>query len=243
MRVKEKKSPRRVGLAKIGTVADDIADNQFRVATGNKVQTYIYYGLKNPAVNYPNPGAIDIYQSNPTGDNFEDYVDGFTSGLNFASGSFGPDQQKKMVEDCEVLSKNAKLVDGDEHHCLLNDLKDHYPAAFPYSSEERLRKALVDFYASPEYIQLTNNYKSYATRTGFLSKSEAEINVLWMSFNSTIPPVSWSPGVGLDATRVINTPPLTCCRPSNSRPRPSRSTTIRGAAPSTSSATTSPLAC
>ena len=68
-----------------GTVADDIADNQFRVAAGNKVQTYLYYGLENPAVNYPNPGATDIYQSNPTGDNFEDYVDGFTRGLNFAS--------------------------------------------------------------------------------------------------------------------------------------------------------------
>mmetsp|Transcript_36147 Transcript_36147/g.85287 ORF Transcript_36147/g.85287 Transcript_36147/m.85287 type:complete len:613 (-) Transcript_36147:711-2549(-) len=230
-------------VGQIGTVADDIADNLFRVAAGNKVQNYLYYGLENPAVNYPNPGAIDIYQSNPTGDNFEDYVDGFTSGLNFASGRFGPDQQKKMVEDCEVLSANKDLVDGDEHHCLLNDLKAHNPTAFPYTSEELLRNALVGFYASDKYTELTNNYKSYATRTGFLSKSEAEINVLWMSFNSTIPPVSWSPGVGLDATRVINTPPLTCCRPSNSRPRPSRSTTIRGAAPSTSSATTSPLAC
>ena len=187
--------PRFVGQR--GTVADDIADNLFRVAAGNKVQNYLYYGLENPAVNYPNPGAIDIYQSNPTGDNFEDYVDGFTSGLNFAPDSFGPDQQKKMVEDCEVLSKNAKLVDGDEHHCLLNDLKAHNPTAFPYTSEELLRNALVGFYASDKYTELTNNYKSYATSTGFLSKSDTEVNVMWMSFNSTTPPVSWSPGVGL----------------------------------------------
>ena len=187
--------PRFVGQR--GTVADDIADNLFRVAAGNKIQNYLYYGLKNPAVNYPNPGAIDIYQSNPEGDNYEDYADGFTSGLNFAPDSFGPDQQKKMVEDCEVLSKNAKLVDGEEHHCLLNDLKAHNPTAFPYLSEELLRNALVGFYASDKYTELTNNYKSYATRTGFLSKSDTEINALWMSFNSTIPPVSWSPGVGL----------------------------------------------
>ena len=181
-----------------GTVSDDIADNQFRVAAGNKVQTYLYYGLENPAVNYPNPGATDIYQSNPTGDNFEDYVDGFTRGLNFASGRFGPDQQKKMVEDCEVLSANEDLVDGDEHHCLLNDLKAHNPTAFPYTSEELLRNALVGFYASDKYTELTNNYKSYATSTGFLSKSDTEVNVMWMSFNSTTPPVSsWSPGVGL----------------------------------------------
>jgi len=163
----------------------DIADDDFGPAVDYKVEVMLIYGMASPSISFPK--STNIYQAAGSDGFGEGYIDRFD--LRFSpSFTFGPQQQLKMVADCEALRGNAEIVSGAEAYCLLNDLKAEAGSDFPYADEAALRAALEAFYASAAYAQLEARYAGqYAPRTGFLTDGERGIKALWNAFNTTIP--------------------------------------------------------
>lgn len=104
----------------------------------------------------------------------------------FSNLDFTPAVQQQIVDDCDALSANAVIVPNGERYCLLNELRDDNPAAFPYATESALAAALAAFYSSSRYATLSSQYQSYSSYTGFLGSSSS-ITALFQSFNTTVP--------------------------------------------------------
>lgn len=199
--------------------------------------------MDSPSISFPK--SSNIYQAGGSDGYGEGYIERFD--LRFSpSFTFGPQQQEKMVADCEALRNNADIVTGAEHYCLLNDLKADAGTDFPYADEAALRAALERFYASAAYAQLVGQYSMYGSYTGFLTKGEGGIKALWNVFNTTMPRVRrsrppptshlgpqhawWSGRCTIPPCHIslcLLAPP--CGRTSRRRPRQSASTTTRGA--------------
>ena len=160
-----------------------IRQDEFGAPDDSKVAIHFLYGMEDPPVVFPT--SLDLFQK--TEDGFDDrFVVKYAS-----SPGFGPEQQEKMIVDCEALAANAQIVSGGESYCLLKELKTEVGSAFPYADEASLRTALEAFYASGRYAQLKQNHPNYAYYTGFVTDGDSGIKAIWQAFNSTMPTVRW----------------------------------------------------
>lgn len=102
-----------------------------------------------------------------------------------------PAQQVAMVETCEAAVSDTMLVEGAQGYCILNDLKAHDTASFPYSSPASLRAAIDSYLSSlnvttPEQRQAVRAYKG---RTGYVADDTVEdgsIRAIYTSFVTTL---------------------------------------------------------
>jgi len=101
--------------------------------------------------------------------------------------SFGPSEQQRIADDCEVLRSDPQNVVGGEAYCILNELRSHVGAAFPYPNEASLLAALVNFTTSASYDDLKANYTNFNEYTGFVVDGSS-ITALYNAFNTTMPP-------------------------------------------------------
>jgi hypothetical protein len=157
----------------------NIIGTQFGSSDGFKYVSVVMYGLRDPPVTFPQ--SVNFFASTEPG-----YARGF--GLRLSSSfAFPPSAQQAIVTHCNNLANNAALVDARESYCLLNDLRDHDPSAFPYADEAALHTALAAFFASETYTALSNT-SSYSRYTGFLTRADGTgVAALWNAYNTTIP--------------------------------------------------------
>lgn len=102
--------------------------------------------------------------------------------------TFGPDEQVRIVEDCNVLRSNTSIVADGEAYCILNELQRYAGAAFPYPNEASLVVALRGFYASSYYRELRTNYSQFDAKTGFVQSADgSDLLYLYNAFNATMP--------------------------------------------------------
>jgi hypothetical protein len=113
-------------------------------------------------------------------------MDSFT--LKPARMTYGPSEQRRIVEDCNELRSNTRIVADGEAYCILNELQRYAGAAFPYPDEASLVVALRGFYASSYYRELETNYTQYGEYTGFVQSADgSDLLYLYNAFNTTTP--------------------------------------------------------
>ena len=159
-----------------------ITAEQFLGVSDWKNQLSLTYGLATPPITY---GASSEFLR-------ADFSDEAPWSASYdASYDWGPATQLAVAADCDAAKADASLVAAGEVYCLLNELRDHAPDAFPYADAVSLHAALVSFYAAPKYAQLKSDFAGYASHTGFTSTTDGAaggaVRALFHSFNTTIP--------------------------------------------------------
>ena len=111
---------------------------------------------------------------------------------------WGPQTQLRVAADCDAAALDKGLVADGEVYCVLNELRDWYPDAFPYESATVLHDALLDFYATSTYAQLKLDHENYASLTGFTSTTDGvaggAVKAIFHAFNATIRRTRPTPG-------------------------------------------------
>jgi len=153
--------------------------DEFQPPGNFRFANVVLYGLQDSAAEYPT--SMNQFQRQNDGyyESFRLRVDG--------SFTFGPTEQQKIVDDCDVLRANTQNVVDGEAYCVLNELQRSNPAAFPYADEAALLTALEAFYVSEYYAQLRNNYTDYTDYTGFVADGSGGVSAVYNAFNSTMP--------------------------------------------------------
>lgn len=138
----------------------------------------LVYGLASPAVRFPQ--SLQIYDE-ADADYQQDmeprYADAF---------DFGPAGQAQIVAECEAAQGSEGLMHGGRGYCLLNELRAHDYAAFPYASEAALRAALEAFGRSERYEQLRRNFSRFEKLSAFVPDGDHGLKAVWHSFNMTL---------------------------------------------------------
>ena len=161
----------------------DINANEFLGREEWKHQTTFAYGLSTPPLVYE--ASVEFLRADiqTDGDPWSVAYQG--------SATFDAPMQLRVAADCDTAAADASLVADREVYCILNELRDWAPDAFPYATAAALHEAMRAFYASTKYATLRANFSGYASRTGFVSSTDGasggNVLGLFQTFNTTIP--------------------------------------------------------
>ena len=160
----------------------EINSEEFLGTSDWKHQVSLTYGLASPPIRYGASSEFlraDFSDESPWSAVYDEGYD------------WGPQTQLRVAADCDAAALDKGLVADGEVYCVLNELRDWYPDAFPYESATVLHDALLDFYATSTYAQLKLDHENYASLTGFTSTTDGvaggAVKAIFHAFNATIP--------------------------------------------------------